>query len=101
MPNASNRANRIALIDKIIEAFWLRRRLIVRELGPARSIGERLRGGSARLLTLTGPGGVGKTRLALEAARLVEPDFADGAHFVALAAVLVGLAWFTVLRRDA
>ena len=50
------------------------------------AVGERLRAGPVRLLTLTGTGGVGKTRLALEAARGVQADFADGAHFVSLAA---------------
>ncbi|MFI9290575.1 BTAD domain-containing putative transcriptional regulator [Streptomyces gardneri] len=38
-----------------------------------------------RLVTLTGPGGVGKTRLAVEAARRVEKAFPDGAWLVEFA----------------
>ena len=40
-----------------------------------------------RLLTLTGTAGVGKTRLALEIARELAHDFADGVHLVPLAPV--------------
>jgi predicted ATPase/DNA-binding CsgD family transcriptional regulator len=37
-----------------------------------------------RLLTVTGPGGVGKTRLAIEAAREIADGFASGVRFVPL-----------------
>ena len=42
------------------------------------------REGGGRLLTLTAPGDVGKTRLALAAARELAPAFADGAAWVEL-----------------
>src|SRR5829696_5546433 len=44
-----------------------------------------LRGEATRLLTLTGPGGTGKTRLALQAAADLLDEFSDGTFFVQLA----------------
>lgn len=58
--------------------------LIGRE-GVVRAVTEMVRRGEHQLVTLTGPGGVGKTRLALAAAERVAGDFVDGAVFVDLA----------------
>ncbi|MDQ2964709.1 MAG: adenylate/guanylate cyclase domain-containing protein, partial [Chloroflexota bacterium] len=43
--------------------------------------------GTARLVTLTGPGGTGKTRLSLQVAAETAGDQADGATFVAFAPI--------------
>ena len=43
--------------------------------------------GRSRLLTLTGPGGTGKTRLSLEIAASLLDQFPDGVYFVPLSAI--------------
>src|SRR5260370_18692355 len=50
-------------------------------------IADRLADPSCRLLTLVGPGGIGKTRLALQAAANSLEAFADGVFFVSLTPV--------------
>lgn len=51
------------------------------------AIRRRFQEDGCRLLTLVGPGGMGKTRLALEAASRLVDHFQDGAFFVPLEAV--------------
>src|ERR1700745_1368216 len=53
----------------------------------ATAVGDLVRAGGVRLVTLTGPGGVGKSRLAVEVARRVGAGFEDGVRFVELGSV--------------
>jgi predicted ATPase len=53
----------------------------------AAAVVDLVRAGGVRLVTLTGPGGVGKSRLAVEIAQRLGPGFEDGARFVDLGSV--------------
>lgn len=60
---------------------------LIGRVGEMERLQDLLLDGSIRLVTMTGPGGVGKTRLAQEVARQVADEFRDGVCFVQLAAV--------------
>lgn len=61
-----------------------RRIRLIGRTAEATAVRERLLHGDARLVTLTGAAGTGKTTLALDVARTVEPVMPDGAWFVDL-----------------
>lgn len=79
MPAAVGRASR-GQVPKPLTAFF------GREPETALAVAL-LKRADVRLLTLTGPGGVGKTRLAIKIAGHAGEFFSDGVRFVALAAV--------------
>jgi len=53
-----------------------------------------------RLVTITGPGGIGKSRLALEVARHIADDFSGGVHLVPLASITEPDSLATVIAQS-
>ena len=68
-----------------VTALWAPLTSFVGRAGEAAKLARLL--GERRLVTVTGPGGVGKTRLATEVARRVADQFPDGVCFIGLGAV--------------
>jgi hypothetical protein len=58
-----------------------------------------LRGDETRLLTLTGPGGTGKTRVALQAAADLLDDFPDGTFLAPLATLTEAELFFSAVAE--
>jgi predicted ATPase/Tfp pilus assembly protein PilF len=100
MPSEASQLSLAAQIEGIPEGVILasRDRKIINNLpiSPTNFIGRKtelaevtglLRRPQVRLVTLTGPGGTGKTRLGLEVGRALVDQFPDGVYFVDLAQI--------------
>jgi predicted ATPase/DNA-binding SARP family transcriptional activator len=73
--------------DRLFPALPLPSTPLVGRQGELKEMAQMLANPDCRLLTLLGPGGIGKTRLALELAHELNDLFSDGACFVFLAEV--------------
>ncbi len=60
---------------------------VIGRQGEVEQLSQLLRDPQCRLLTLVGPGGIGKTRLAIETAAHMQDDFVAGVYFIPLASV--------------
>src|SRR5262249_4863619 len=72
-------------------------------IGRAREVAavvDRIRREQARLVTLTGPGGIGTPRLAAEIGRELASDFADGVGFVDLSVIPTAEVIAGAIARD-
>ena len=73
---------------------------LIGRTGVVEAVATELGRGDARLVTLTGPGGVGKTRVAIAAAERVAGAFADGVAFVDLAPLPTPELVFPAIARS-